>query len=422
LTTAISRRLPVYALFAGIAALVTLLIGQPEPLLVAVPFVVVLAAGLSLGARPAYEARLSPDRTKALEGEEVALTVEVLNMNGVWDFALLPDLPDGLELVRPADAVGLRAGQHGTSTATLRCRRWGAYRAGGGMLQARDLLSSFVHGEPTEAALELRVYPRPERLRAMLTPRKVQPRFGSLASPAAGEGFEFAVIREFGAGDSPRRVNWKVTARCGRLHVNRFHVERSADVVLFIDTFSDVARGDVSTLDHAVRVAYAVSVECLRRRDRVGLIGFGGTLRWLLPAGGMRQLYRIVDALLETELAFSYEWREIRTIPPRTVPAGALVLAITPLVDRRIAGALLDLHDRGHDLAVLEVAPEVVVPPPAGEREKLAYRLWRLHRDVIRHWYLRNGIAVWTSGPGAPLQASLWELQRFRSRSHRVRR
>ena len=47
----------------------------------------------------------------------------------------------------------------------------------------------------------------------------------------------------------------------------------------------------------------------LARRDRVALVDFGGTLHWLEPAFGTKQLYRIIDALLASDIAFSYAWR-----------------------------------------------------------------------------------------------------------------
>src|SRR5262249_62091349 len=68
----------------------------------------------------------------------------------------------------------------------------------------------------------------------------------------------------------------------------------------------------------------------LRRRDRVGLVGFGGTLRWLRPAMGERQLYRLVDALIDTEVVLSYAWKGLEGIPRRTLPPRALVIALSP--------------------------------------------------------------------------------------------
>ena len=54
----------------------------------------------------------------------------------------------------------------------------------------------------------------------------------------------------------------------------------------------------------------------LREKDRVGSISFGGTLNWLLPATGLVQLYRIVDAVLD-----SRDRPQLRVAQPRRRPA-----------------------------------------------------------------------------------------------------
>ena len=56
------------------------------------------------------------------------------------------------------------------------------------------------------------------------------------------------------------------------------------------------------------------------------------------------QRYRLVDALLETGVEFSYAWKDVNIIPARTLPAGALVVALTPLLDERSVTALVDLR------------------------------------------------------------------------------
>ena len=74
-------------------------------------------------------------------------------------------------------------------------------------------------------------------------------------------------------------------------------------------------------------------------------------LNWLLPATGPRQLYRIVDAMLDTQIILSYAWQDLVVVPRRTLPPQALVVALTPLLDDRAATALLDLRARGFDLS-----------------------------------------------------------------------
>ena len=131
-----------------------------------------------------------------------------------------------------------------------------------------------------------------------------------------------------------------------------------------------------------------------RRRDRVGLIAFGGILRWLVPGTGLVQLYRIVDALLDTQIILSYYWKEIDVIPRRTLPPSALVIALSPLLDPRSVGALLDLRARGFDLAVIDVSPVPFTARPRRGLDAVAYDIWRLRRDALRHRLQRAGVAV----------------------------
>ena len=53
-------------------------------------------------------------------------------------------------------------------------------------------------------------------------------------------------------------------------------------------------------------------------------------------------------------------------IPRRTLPPNALVIALSPLLDPRSVGALLDLRARGFDLAVIDISPRPVHPRPDG--------------------------------------------------------
>jgi uncharacterized protein (DUF58 family) len=215
-------------------------------------------------------------------------------------------------------------------------------------------------------------------------------------------------------GDRVRRINWRASARRGELWVNEQHPERNVDIVLFVDSFAEVRRGSASTLDLAVRAAATLAARYTKRRDRVGLVSFGGYLRWLEPGGGLVQLYRIVDALLDTEITLSHAWKEIDHVPARTLPPQALVVALTPLLDERSIRALLDLRARGFDLDVIELSPAAFVDPGATESEQLAYRLWRLQRDALRSQFHAAGVPVVEWRDGDPLARPIEEVTAFR--------
>ena len=228
----------------------------------------------------------------------------------------------------------------------------------------------------------IRVYPRVERLRRVVAPLATRPASGNRAARRPGDGIEFAETREFRAGDRVRRINWRASARRGRLLVADRLPERSSDVVCFLDSLAQAQTEEASTLDFSVRAAAALVSAYLPRRDRVGLLSFGAELQWVLPSGGARQQYRIVDAVLASESSRFYRWRDPRFIPRRVLPPQSLVVALTPLLDWRVIRALLDLRGRGFDLAVIEVDPVALAAEARSRYGDDAWRVgcWRVTR------------------------------------------
>jgi uncharacterized protein (DUF58 family) len=256
-----------------------------------------------------------------------------------------------------------------------------------------------------------------EALRHPPRPVRTQASVGSDTSRWAGEGLEFAELRPYQEGDRLRRVNWRVSARRGTLHTNLHHPERNADVVIFLDSFVE----SPVSLDLAVRAASALATAYLEGRDRVGVVGFGGVLRWVLPSTGRAQTYRVLDSLIDTEVITSYAWRDVEVIPTRTLPPGALVLALTPLADDRALAALAALRARGFDLAVVDVSATGRTPAGAGEMGELAHRLWVLRHEGLRARYRRLGVPVVEWDGLEPLSGSLALLREARRYARTVR-
>jgi uncharacterized protein (DUF58 family) len=254
--------------------------------------------------------------------------------------------------------------------------------------------------------------------RTVVSPMETQVFAGNELSRATGEGIEFADTRPFMPGDRLRRINWRLTTRLGEPYVNEMHRERNADIVIFLDTFAEARHGEEGTRLQAVRAAAALADLYLQRRDRIGLVSYGGILRWLQPSMGLVQRYRIIDALIETDIVFSYAWKEIKSIPPAVLRPKSLVIAISPLLDERAIGALLDLRARRFDLAIIEVSPEPFVAAPVND---LALRVWRLDREVMRERFRRLGVPVVVWSAGQPLEQAVQEVQVFR-RSARLAR
>jgi uncharacterized protein (DUF58 family) len=423
LTRSLSPKLAVYVGLAGLGLLAALAAGRPELAVMAAPFALLAAVGLLLRADPGVRVHVELERGRVLEDDEVGVNLVLEASRTVPRLEVLLVPPSGLSLPDGANPVAVRLPEEKPRTLELRfrCDRWGGYVVGETILRARDALGFYAYDLHSPAEHELKVFPREEALRALLRPRDTQVFAGDEVSRRRGEGIEFADLRPFVYGDPVRHINWRASARRSRLWVNERHPERNIDVVLFLDTFAEARRGAGSTLDLAVGAAATLAARYIRRRDRVGLVSFGGVLRWLQPGTGFFQLYRIVDALLDTEIWLNYAWKEIDVVPARTLPPQALVIALTPLLDERTVRALLDLRARGFDLAVIETSPVPFVDPGESEEEQLAFRLWKLRREALRSRYHAAGVAVVEWGDDAPLEQAIQEVTAFRRNARLAR-
>jgi uncharacterized protein (DUF58 family) len=408
---------------AALGLVGALALRRPELVAIAAPFALLAGLGL-IASPPDVRAWFALDRERALEGDELDVTLTVRSTTGVPRLEIGLVEPQGvrvLDLTLPT-AITLAPDEERELPARLLLTRWGTPVVGDIRFRARDRVGLIRWEGRVERPQRLLVYPRPERLRELVSPAHAQATTGSELARMRGEGIEFADTRPFVVGDRVRSVNWRASARRGTLVVNERHPERNADVILFLDSFAEAREADEGTLEHAVRIVATLADGFLQRRDRVGLVTFGGILRWLEPGAGLVQRYRLVDALLETGIELSYAWKDINVIPARTLPPRALVIAVTPLLDPRSLAALTDLRARGHDVAIVEVSPEPHIRHGEQPLEALARRVWTLQRHEQRARFTRLGVALGTVEPDTTLHVALEGVKSFRRQARIERR
>ena len=304
MTRALSPKLVAYVALAGVGLVAALALRLQELVVLALPFAVVPAVALVLARRPSVDIHLELERARALEGDELEVVVGVEAASGPDRLEVLLEVPRGLEVAGGDNptALHLRDGETRDVRIDLRCARWGGYRVGRVLLRARDRFDLVAWEWAADVRLPLKVYPREEFLRELLQPAETQVFSGNHVARQKGEGIEFVDLRQFAHGDRVRRVNWRASARRGELWVNEQHAERNADVILFVDTFTEASDGSGSTLDLALRAAASLTARYLQQKDRVGFVTFGGMMNWMLPGTGTTQLYRLVDSLIDTQI------------------------------------------------------------------------------------------------------------------------
>lgn len=316
------RRLLSVGLLALVLALVTgrahlLVLGAPALLLVVVQV---------RGPRPTsvrVESRVGPDR--CVEGDAVEVRVEVHT-----------DVPAGQLDLRVAPAAALRGtapltGGTAFDTDTLRGRRWlqalrwGAWTAATGTIVVQDG-SRLWQARVRCALAPVVVYPQPAALQRVDCPPDLLARIGTHVDRYTGSGVEFAGVRAYVPGDRPRDIHWPSSLRWGTLQVVEHAAERSADVVVGVDAFSDVA----GSLARAVRGAAGVASGYSRAGDRVGLIVLGGGLRYVTPRTGRPVLLTIIEALLAVRLDNSVVTAHLDRAPRTALPPHAVMVLFTP--------------------------------------------------------------------------------------------
>jgi uncharacterized protein (DUF58 family) len=395
----------------GWALFLAVFTGREELAVVAIPAVVALVVGRRAGTPPACRIRRELSSRRLLEDECVTVTV-TLHADGPLPLVeLLEPLPPrvGLEQGSHHAFFTLRAGQEIAWIFELRGVGRQHLRLEGPHVRRWGPLGLAVAEAQHRAGATVAVYPRHAPIRYLPPPRRTQTFVGNYVAPTQGEGIEPGDIRPFAPGDQIRHVNWRATLKLGALHVTRHHQERNADVVLLIDTLSDVGPDGLTVVDAAVRGAAALAAAYLARKDRVGLIEYGGQPRWVRPGAGRAHLERLLDSLLSASVVFTYVNRDLDLVPPRILPPQALVVALSPLLDRRFVRAATDLAARGFDLLVIAVSP-VPAARAATRRSAVAdvaARLWALEWRAELDEYRRRGLRIVEWDGAGPLDAVL---------------
>lgn len=388
--------------------LAALVAGQPALVAVAVPFVFALLRPASEPPSPAVDVQTRTFRTE--QGREVPLTVRI------------DTSPEGglIRATLTAAGTGRRTAwlaSDGTPhTVTVRARRMGTHELGAVAVLTYDELLLRVAALPPTSTAAVRVLPPLAPVQVSEALPATVAFAGEHVARTAGPGVEFAGVRPFAAGDRPRQVHWRTTARSGTPQVIATRREHSARICLLIDSTCSGELGQ-RLLELTARAALGVARSYLDLGDAVALVEFGARDRQLRYAAGRAQLPRVADWLADLRPRLS---TVAAPAPPKT-PFGSpsdLVIAVSPLIEPTTATGLVRLRQRGIPVAVLAALPAGGLD--FGRRgdlvEQVAARLWRLQREQLIHQLARLGVPVvpWQdAGPGAATQGLDLALRRL---------
>jgi uncharacterized protein (DUF58 family) len=379
------RRLLTLALAGLVLAVAT---GRPEFAGLAVPALLLLAT--IRRTRPAQlGVRVSLSDSQLIEGTDAAVIVDIADP-GEFEADVRIEPGDG---IAAGPAVTLRRREAVSRSARLpfTTQRWGSRQVGVLQVMLRDPYR-LTEGEVAVTLPQVDCKPLPAPLASSVVLSRLPTRLGEHAARAAGDGSEFAGVREFVPGDRQRRINWPATTRRGTLHLSTFAAERTQHTVVIADATADVGEPGSTSLDLVLRGAAGAITHYLAARDRVGLIVFGTRLSWIGPGQGQRHFHRLIDLLVSSP--FGWEPAAALTRLPRAaLPPGALIIVFSPLLDTRLIEAVRDLRERGFSVLVVDVL-NAEPQPSRSALSALASRMWRLEQEAIRFSLTQIGVPI----------------------------
>lgn len=383
------------------------LLGAFNYLIASLPFVSVIVLSYLDGWWPHPDAvSYRIDTRRAVEGDQVGLIISATSQRRLPWLETTVQLDDGLAAApetRRLDHFNLPAGAHALeTTASFLVPNWGVRGPRAVIVTSQDRFGMTSWQTTLPITTKVQVHPPSAALQQLIDLERLREATGEHGARTKGHGTELAEVRAARPGDAATSIHPRLSARRGKLMVLERHPDLSGDVVLLIDATHDIGSAQDSSLRWAVQAALSVNSRHQRGMDRVGIIDWGGTIRWLAPGLGRRAAHQVVDALLhiQTTRRGSQNTSSSQTtgsLPLDKLPRRCLVLAISPGLSEPFNRDLQRVRQHGHQVTVVQ--PTL----PEHQGETVASRIGRVLLEQRREALLNSGVQVLRWDPSQPL-------------------
>lgn len=358
-----------------------------------------------------YERTLSEQRAFAGETIDARLTLHNAKWLPVPWVEVREQLPQAMPLVagrtQPSGMqgivyllrqTGLSGGERVGWPFRLQARERGYYRVGPTRLRSGDIFGLFEREATVAQPAHIVVYPRTVPLPALGLPaaRPFGERRGG--QRIYEDPLLIAGARDYIPGDPLKRIDWKASARSGRLQSRQYEPSHTQSIViaLNVSTMEHSWQGqDPVALERSVVVAASVARWAFEEDLAVGLIANGSfpdADRPIRIGSGRRpdQLVHVLEALaMVTGFSTSPLAAELQQ-RGHALPAGATLVVVTALMPPELLATLHRLRADGHAVHVVRTGeqpwPDAVAP---------------IHvHEVVS--YMRALEAEYTAGASAP--------------------
>jgi uncharacterized protein (DUF58 family) len=168
---------------------------------------------------------------------------------------------------------------------------------------------------------------------------------GRRRSPRRGEGREFDSLREHQHDDDFRHIDWKASAKRGKLITRHYETERDQRLMILLDTgrLMRPRIGPYRKLDYAINAAVHLAQVALHKGDLVGYAIFNDELRaFAEPKKGHAQVAHLVRDLTPLQaMRYESDYAAIFHHVLKRCSRRTLIVCFTDLGDAHSAASLL---------------------------------------------------------------------------------
>jgi uncharacterized repeat protein (TIGR01451 family) len=415
----LSRRVPLLITFSASLLVLSVAARDWRPLVLILPL-----ASLFFLAKTFYptdelniEVKKELTAENVLTGETVKTTLEVTNKGKekINFLEVYDRLPAELALVEGTNhlVLSLDPGENVAFTYETLCAERGKYTIGPVYLRTRDPLGFNFTEDTKQVTSTLYVLPFIEKLNSTDLPFKRTGQWpGLIHSSRKGEGTEFYGIRDYMSSDELRKVEWKASARLGKLMTTEHESDRSTDIVIILDarTGSDAEDSSKILLECGIRAAGSLASLLLNLGNQVSLITYGKERTWLPGGFGKRHFKNILKTLTsvepgETPLPIDFGLQMV-------FPSKPQIILISPLLQPNIAKEIRALRHESRNILVISPSSPSTPHDETSETRNIAVRILALERRNVIDEARRYCTAIdWN--PSASLRAAIREVRRW---------
>ncbi len=248
----------------------------------------------------------------------------------------------------------------------VRATRRGALEFGPVQLSSGDMFGLRTQQQEFSQTDLLLVYPKVVPLTALSLPAAHPFGDAKMTRKIAEDPLRLMSAREYVAGDSPRFIHWKASARRGTLQTKIFEPSAQRVAIIFLDVQTLPARYVSFVpeyLEFVFTVAASVARALLDAREAVGLYSDAArrnenALIHIPPSRRSEQWSLLLDALAWSNYLALAQIEDVLRAELGTLPFGATLIAISAVLTDELLAALLEAKRAGHPVTLLTIGEE----------------------------------------------------------------